>query len=219
MQKNGIQIVGSQHGQDSVIIDIMRGKKQGYYVDVGCGHPLRFSNTYILERYFDWDGIGFDGNPKFIAAHHRLRDGGAYQHVIYPVSGMDVQFITANEIGGVPEYFKELPTDMTTRRAAGEKTIQRTISLQHALERYHVPLHIDYMSVDLEGAEFVVLQSFFESNTSHVIDVLTVEINENADALNGLLTTYGYHIQRIHGDFIAVRRNSIPGVRLGLNDV
>ena len=35
-------------------------KKPGYFLDVACNHPKDASNTYVLEKYLNWDGIGFD---------------------------------------------------------------------------------------------------------------------------------------------------------------
>lgn len=35
-------------------------KDDGFFLDVACGHPLNASNTYVLEKYCGWSGIGFD---------------------------------------------------------------------------------------------------------------------------------------------------------------
>jgi len=40
-------------------------EKPGFFLDVGCAHPKDGSNTYVLEKYFNWSGIGFDvGNVE-----------------------------------------------------------------------------------------------------------------------------------------------------------
>lgn len=34
--------------------------KPGTFLDIGCGHPKDASNTYVLEKYCGWHGLGFD---------------------------------------------------------------------------------------------------------------------------------------------------------------
>jgi hypothetical protein len=50
----------SQIGQDYFVIQILNNLTNGYFLDIGCAEPIRFSNTYILEKYFNWKGIGID---------------------------------------------------------------------------------------------------------------------------------------------------------------
>lgn len=38
--------------------------KPGFFLDVACSHPFDGSNTYVLEKYFNWTGIGFDVCPQ-----------------------------------------------------------------------------------------------------------------------------------------------------------
>lgn len=34
--------------------------KNGFFLDVGCNHPVNGNNTYLLEKKYQWTGIGFD---------------------------------------------------------------------------------------------------------------------------------------------------------------
>ena len=40
----------SQEGEDVVLRRIFGENKNGFYVDVGAHHPIRFSNTYLFYR-------------------------------------------------------------------------------------------------------------------------------------------------------------------------
>lgn len=38
----------SQEGEDLIVHNILYERENGFYVDVGAHHPLRFSNTYAF---------------------------------------------------------------------------------------------------------------------------------------------------------------------------
>ena len=42
----------SQFGEDRIIVNeiIKPSYKNGFYVDVGCFHPKKYSNTYLLYK-------------------------------------------------------------------------------------------------------------------------------------------------------------------------
>ena len=50
----------SQLGQDRLILNYLKKKKNGTFVDIGCGFPKHINNTYLLETEFDWDGVSVD---------------------------------------------------------------------------------------------------------------------------------------------------------------
>ncbi len=61
----------SQEGED-LIVERMVSKRSGFYVDVGCHHPFRFSNTYLFYKK-GWSGINIDANPKSMKLFNRRR--------------------------------------------------------------------------------------------------------------------------------------------------
>jgi hypothetical protein len=50
----------SQIGQDNFVLQKLNNKKNGVFVDIGCGCPKFISNTYSLETLHNWTGIGVD---------------------------------------------------------------------------------------------------------------------------------------------------------------
>lgn len=46
--------------QEEFIINILDGKKEGYYVELGAFHSSKGSNTYMLEKQYDWKGVSFE---------------------------------------------------------------------------------------------------------------------------------------------------------------
>ena len=50
----------SQATQDLFVLEMLSGKKGGFYVEIGGGHPSESNNTMLLESQFDWSGISFE---------------------------------------------------------------------------------------------------------------------------------------------------------------
>ena len=47
----------SQKGQDKFIIDFFNKKKNGYFIEIGGYDGITNSNTYKLEKEFNWNGL------------------------------------------------------------------------------------------------------------------------------------------------------------------
>lgn len=54
----------SQVGQDEFVIETLKHKKNGVYVEIGAYHSKDISNTYMLEKDYNWTGISFEIDPK-----------------------------------------------------------------------------------------------------------------------------------------------------------
>ena len=58
-KKNSKKNYFSFSGVDVIIENIFRDKNKGFYVDVGCQHPIKNNNTYLLHQK-GWKGINID---------------------------------------------------------------------------------------------------------------------------------------------------------------
>src|SRR5579872_2283862 len=53
----------SQRGQDKFLHEeIFKGKKSGFFIEIGAHDGISFSNTYYFEKYFGWTGICIEPN-------------------------------------------------------------------------------------------------------------------------------------------------------------
>ena len=44
---------------DLIIDRLFSNVDRGYYIDVGCNHPIKYNNTYLLHKR-GWSGINID---------------------------------------------------------------------------------------------------------------------------------------------------------------
>jgi hypothetical protein len=50
----------SHEQQDEFIYNLFGQKQNGFFLDISCGNPIIGSNSYTLEKFCSWSGIGFD---------------------------------------------------------------------------------------------------------------------------------------------------------------
>ena len=63
----------SQSMQDMFVLSMLDGKKSGVYVEIGADQPRVISNTYLLEKDFDWSGISFELDADKVAFFNTIR--------------------------------------------------------------------------------------------------------------------------------------------------
>lgn len=149
-----MRVAYSQEGEDLLIGRLLGGRKAGFYVDVGAHHPVRFSNTYLLYKK-GWRGINIDASRELVAAFASTRprdisisclvgkDGAEHALNVYAEQALNT-IMPPNASLGVP---------IETRSLVAR-------SLASILDE-HVPSgqRIDLLNIDVEGAEFGVLES------------------------------------------------------------
>jgi hypothetical protein len=60
------------YGEDLIIDKFFRKKRKGFYVDVGCYHPLDGNNTCLLYKK-GWSGMNIDVNALSIELFNQAR--------------------------------------------------------------------------------------------------------------------------------------------------
>jgi hypothetical protein len=179
----------SQLRQDELVSRLLKGKRDGYFVDLASNDAVRISNTYALETRYGWKGLCLEANPVYwsgLAYRTRCKTIAA---VVGREMMQQVHFRFPNRAapqGGI--VGKDFDNHESSR--FGEDQLRFTVTLSHILERFQAPEVMDYLSLDVEGAEFFVMESFpFEK---YRFQLLTVE--RPNEQLCHLLTENGYRL-------------------------
>lgn len=182
--------------QDIWVLEQTGHKRGGFFVEFGATDGVLLSNTLILERDFGWTGICAEPNPGYFAQLQNNRSCIAAPDCILGESGRRVEFILADEYGGVAEFADA--DQHTERRDAyrreGHVIELESISLDAFLKKYKAPRRIDYLSIDTEGSEYDILSHFpFDAWD---IRLITVEHNFSSTRapLRALLSAQGYAV-------------------------
>jgi FkbM family methyltransferase len=184
----------SQLGQDLWVLERSNYKRGGFFVEFGATDGVILSNTYLLEKKFGWNGLCAEPNPDYFVDLKRNRNCRVSNACIGPKTGQEVDFVLADEFGTILDY-TECDAHSARRDAflrAGRTTRLSTISLEDFLTENKAPFDIDYLSIDTEGSEFDILESFpFDR---WCIRLISVEHNFTPmrEKILRLLEPYGY---------------------------
>lgn len=63
----------SYDGQDNYVMDMYDGKKKGFFMEIGAGDAYIGSNTFLLEKIFEWQGILVEQNKSYYESLDRQR--------------------------------------------------------------------------------------------------------------------------------------------------
>ena len=190
----------SQAKQDKTVFHLFKGKRDGYFIDLAANDAVSLSNTLTLERDYGWRGLCIEANPMYFEQLY-LRNCQVVQAVVGKHNNEHVDFKFNDVIGGVVgsafDNNNNNINDNDNDNNNKNTKLQATVSIAHIFQTLAVPSVIDYMSLDIEGAEEWVFETFPWSN--HAILLLTVERPKKR--LVHLLMTHGYSYVCDHGDF------------------
>ncbi|MEE7448422.1 methyltransferase [Methylobacterium radiotolerans] len=182
----------SQLLQDLWVLYELKEKRNGYFVEFGACDGVSLSNTLLLEKTFGWQGALAEPARAWHAALYSNRSCYISDHCVYRTDGVEVLFNETDigELSAVEDF-----SDGDFHAGFRQQGVQypvRTISLNRLLSEAGAPRRIDYMSVDVEGGEFDVLQSLDFSR--HDIALISVEHNfaDTREKIFDLLTGLGY---------------------------
>src|SRR5205814_5665025 len=89
----------SQYAQDDFVLEVLGGKRGGFFLDSGAADGVTLSNTYLLEKAFGWSGICVEPNEVFFEALVRNRLCHCVSCCLYDREG-DVEFLEKAEMFG-----------------------------------------------------------------------------------------------------------------------
>ena len=148
----------SQFGEDIILREILKKEiSNGFYLDVGCYHPKKFSNTYMLYKK-GWSGINIDMEEDKISLFNMVRPRDL--NVLSPISDKEeeVTLYRYSKYGLESTIDKKIASETTD--SIYDKTIIKTKTLNEVLNKSsYKDTQIDVLSIDTEGMDFRVLKS------------------------------------------------------------
>ena len=183
----------SQLFQDLFVLYYLKEKRNGFFVEFGATNGIDLSNSYLLEKEYDWKGIVAEPAKIWHFSLRNNRGCSIETKCVWSVSDLQLTFneFESASLSQVSVYEGE---DFNSSARVNKQSYSvNTISLSDLLAVHNAPYEIDYLSVDTEGSEFEILNGFnFER---YSIKIITVEHNftENREKIFDLLTSKGYN--------------------------
>ena len=151
--------------------EYFKNRPKGFYIDVGCYHPIRLSNTKFLYNK-GWSGINIDISKKSIDLFKIARK-----------KDINLNVGIGNKIGESEAYFqKDLFHSNTFIYSHAEKVLDKytkkkinVYTLNSVIENNAGNKKIDFLDIDCEGTDLEVLEGL--DLNKHEIDLISIEMH------------------------------------------
>ena len=176
----------SMDKEDLVVQEYFKNRTYGFYVDVGCYHPLQRNNTMLLYLK-GWRGINIDISDFSIKLFKFLRP-----------EDLNLNLAISNLEGEIDMFFQKKLSQLSTIKEKHAKiAFQGTIHNKKILSRRLNSIleeskyrgkRINFLNIDVEGSDFEVLQSLdFNKYSPELICIEVIEKElEKSDVFNFL---------------------------------
>ena len=207
-------------GVDLIIDHLFRNIDKGIFIDVGCNHPIKFNNTYLLHKR-GWTGINVDSDHNSIELFNKFRRNDFNVRSIVSEDENIKKLYFYHKRSALNTLSKEL---VDSRTAKPLKTVEeKSVTLNKIIE--NSPFRnskINLLSIDIENHEYEALKNF--NFNKYNIDVLVVEITDTSleklemynqslsfileSKVYKLIIENGYKlVNLVHSDMVFVKNN------------
>ena len=164
-------------GEDIKILELTKNIEKGFYMDVGCYHPIHINNCNLLYQK-GWSGINIDISKFSIDLFNHLRP-----------KDLNLNCAVSNKSGKISYFYqKELSQLTSLKKKLAEERMQGYIKTDSIESKTLTSIldnskfknkKIDFLNIDVEGADYEALISLnFEKYRPKVI---CIEITKKFD--------------------------------------
>lgn len=142
-----------QAEQDKFVLNILKNKKNGFFLEIGSNHPIYINNSYFLEINYKWNGIMIEYSNEWLNDYKKFRPNSI--HVINDATKIDYKKLF--EINNVPLNLDYLQIDLDADNGSTLNTLKKldsevmdkhkfaTITFEHDI------YHTNYSNTRLES--------------------------------------------------------------------
>jgi len=187
-----------QNREDIYIYNtFFRNQSDGFYIDVGAHDGITISNSILFER-LGWDGICIEAHPTY---YEKLLTHRNCTCIFAAAGNEDSEEVTfyLNQGGGLSSLDKNMENVWREQHRPRFKGYNETaqvpmMTLNTILKEYSAPKIIDYVTIDVEGCEMLVLEGI--DLTEYHVKVFIVEVirglKDKRDALDKYMINNNY---------------------------
>jgi FkbM family methyltransferase len=179
--------------EDTAVLNYFKDKKNGFYVDVGCYHPIHRNNTYLLHKQ-NWSGINIDTSQFSIDLFNYMRP-----------KDLNYSCAISNKNESIKLFYQKEISQLSTTESVQAKTVFQgnikekeiqAFTLDEILNRdKYKDTKIDFLDIDVEGADFKVLEGLsFEKFKPKLICVEIHDKEVKQSKIYNFLTNKNYEL-------------------------
>ena len=145
--------------EDQFVIDYYDKKTGGYLIDIAAACPVSGSLSFKLLDTYDWFGILVE--PSIVHSENILKCYGDVDGVEFYSGAIHrtMKTVTLSEYNGQGVGCSNIFDQHPHSGISGDRRYEvPAIAINELLEKYNSPTNIDFMNLDIEGAEPEVLE-------------------------------------------------------------
>jgi Methyltransferase FkbM domain len=189
----------SQFGEDKVIKTFLP-ERFGSYLDIGAGHPIRNSNSYLFYKS-GWHGTLIEPISDLANAAKRIRPRDIIHSCLIGKSSLRQPKL---------DFFQFSPTELSTTdvdRANALQLAGHVLTKKYAIQVQHVSeftSHISpedsfFLTIDVEGLDLEILKSIdWQTFKPRVVCVENPSMFHFPNEIGELMKKMGYRLASCH---------------------
>ncbi|MBE0391138.1 hypothetical protein BJQ96_00970 [Flavobacterium sp. PL0002] len=166
----------SKSGDDIQLMKLINSDIPGTYVDIGCWHPIKASNTYFFYLR-KWKGICIDPNPELKPLYDKFRSSDHFINAGIGNSNTTLDYYMLEE-----SSMNTLSYEFIKKHNLESKIIKKIkiplYSLKEILDQnLNENDRLDFFDVDAEGYDLEILKT--NDWTKYRPKIIVVESDDN----------------------------------------
>jgi len=101
-------VYNGQAEQDKFVLSVLKGKRDGFFLEIGSNEPIFINNTYLLESRYNWKGIMVEYEKSFFQSYKTHRPNSV--HILSDATAIDYKALF--ETNNVPMTIDYLQIDL-----------------------------------------------------------------------------------------------------------
>lgn len=182
----------SQYYQDMLAFLYFKGKKNGFFIDIGAYDGITINNTFIFEQ-IGWKGIAIEPQPDIFLKLQKNRTCDCYNIALSTKSEDSVDFMKVSgsdmlsrlNLNTSNSHKKRIKSE----HSKPELIKVKTLTFEDLMKNYPTIKYIDFMSIDVEGSELDIIKTI--DFNKYKFGLITIE---NPDKIKKYMKEKGYGV-------------------------
>ena len=146
----------AQRFEDCYLMRCFGSRNQGFYIDIGSGHPV-YDNASFAFYLKGWSGVTVEPNPWLARLSRAVRPRDCHVEALVGSMAGKGTFYLVEEFHGFSTMFEDHAIAARTRFGKASRPLVVPMTTLAELCDQHASCAIDFLKVDVEGAEEDVL--------------------------------------------------------------
>lgn len=195
LQRKDDNVFYSQFGEDKILFEIFQRKTSGVCVEVGANNGVDDSISLFFEK-IGWKCILVEPNPSLCRGIRAVRNALIYECAASNRSGVGTLYVAEGAVRS--DGLSTISTnkedhDRIKNYGFVSRPVQvRTMTLDEILTDAQINGDVDFISIDVEGHEYEVLEGLSLERWKPMIMLVEDNSNFENNIVSNYLKKFGY---------------------------